>query len=365
MKFVEWAEKHRNDPQLVNTVGQLGGLDQNAINEALKGVRQVRKDWEDAKLGALTPEQAAAMQRMQDAWVSLDQAITSVGRDLVVDVEPAFTKVAKSVSGWIDNNRGLADSIGGVLSAIVGLSALKPAAWVLRLLGLDTVIAATGPAGAAAVGVATVLAPTEANSGEKNIYENGKLTDYGRSLIEADKRLAAGGGGSGAFSSQSEKEAYIRQVAAKIGIDPDVAMRVARSEGFNTFKSSIPGEQSFGAFQLHVTPGGRGHAVGDQFEADTGLDPRDPANERQGIDYALNWAKKHGWGDFHGAANTGIGRWQGIGSGGQTDVSIGSITINTRATDAAGIARDLHSELKGRLNGPAAITTQANTGLTP
>jgi hypothetical protein len=140
---------------------------------------------------------------------------------------------------------------------------------------------------------------------------------------------------------------------------------VARSEGFNGFKSSIPGEQSFGAFQLHVTPGGRQHAVGDQFKADTGLDPSDPADERQGIDYALNWAKKQGWGDFHGAANTGIGRWQGIGTGSQTDVQIGSITINTRATDAVGIARDLHSELKGRLNGPAAIAAQANSGLTP
>ena len=147
MKFAEWAEKHRNDPQLVNTVGQMGGLDQSAINEALKGVRQVREDWEKAKLGALTPEQAAAMQRMQEAWVSLDQAITSVGRDLVVGVEPAFTAIAKAVSGWTDGNRGLADSIGGILAAITGFTALKPAAWVLRLLGLEGVVAAAGPVG--------------------------------------------------------------------------------------------------------------------------------------------------------------------------------------------------------------------------
>jgi hypothetical protein len=305
MKFAEWAEKHRNDPQLVNTVGQMGGLDQSAINEALKGVRQVREDWEKAKFGALTPEQAAAMQRMQEAWVSLDQAITSVGRDLVVGVEPAFTAIAKAVSSWTDGNRGLADSLGGILAAITGFTALKPAAWVLRLLGLDGIAAVAGPVGvAAALGYANL--PTTANSGEKNIYENGKLTDYGRALIAKDQ--AATGGGSGAFGSQAEKQAYIRQVAAKIGIDPDVAMRVARSEGFNTFKSAIPGEESFGAFQLHVTPGGRGRAVGDQFRADSGLDPSDPANERQGIDYALNWARKHGWGDFHGTANTGISK---------------------------------------------------------
>jgi len=225
------------------------------------------------------------------------------------------------------------------------------------------VAAAAGP-----VGVAGALAyanlPTTANSGEKNIYENGKLTDYGKSLIAKDQAAtggAAAGRGSGAFGSQAEKEAYIRQMAAQIGIDPDTAMRVARSEGFKDFSGDSG--TSFGAFQLHVTPNGRGHAVGDQFRHDTGLDPSDPANERQGIDYALQWARKHGWGDFHGAARTGIGQWQGVGS--TTDVQIGSVTINTRATDAAGIARDLHSEIKGALNSPSSLATQANTGLTP
>jgi hypothetical protein len=363
MKFVEWAEKHRNDPQLVNTIGQMGGLDQSAINEALKGIAQVRKDWENAKVGALTPEQAEAMQRMQEAWKSLDQSISMVGRDLVVDVEPAFTAVAKGVSGWVEGNRKLADTLGGVLTAITAFTALRPAAWVLRLLGLEGMAAAAGP-----VGVAGALAyanlPTTANSGEKNIYENGKLTDYGKSLIAKDQAAtggAAAGGGSGAFGSQAEKEAYIRQMAAQIGIDPDTAMRVARSEGFKDFSGDSG--TSFGAFQLHVTPNGRGHAVGDQFRHDTGLDPSDPANERQGIDYALQWARKHGWGDFHGAARTGIGQWQGVGS--TTDVQIGSVTINTRATDAAGIARDLHSEIKGRFNSPSSLATQANTGLTP
>ena len=105
MKFAEYAGRNRNDPSRVSILGQSLGLDQAAINEALKGVNQVRKDWEDAKVGALTPEQAAAMQRMQEAWVSLDQAISMVGRDLVVDVEPAFSAIAKAVSGWVEGNR--------------------------------------------------------------------------------------------------------------------------------------------------------------------------------------------------------------------------------------------------------------------
>ena len=183
MKFAEYAGRNRNDPSRVNILGQSLGLDQAAINEALKGVNQVRKDWEDAKVGALTPEQAAAMQRMQEAWVSLDQAISMVGRDLVVDVEPAFSAIAKAVSGWIEGNRGLADSLGGILTAITAFTALKPAMWILRLLGLEGVAAvATGPVGVAAAG-AYALAPSALNSGEKNIYQNGKLTDYGQRLI--------------------------------------------------------------------------------------------------------------------------------------------------------------------------------------
>jgi hypothetical protein len=100
---------------------------------------------------------------------------------------------------------------------------------------------------------------------------------------------------------------YIRATAQKYGIDPDVAVRVARSEGLVGFTSGIPGEQSFGAFQLN-TQGG----LGNVFRRQTGLDPSNPRNERATIDFALKYASQHGWGDFHGAHNTGIGRWQGI-----------------------------------------------------
>ena len=109
--------------------------------------------------------------------------------------------------------------------------------------------------------------------------------------------------------------AFIQSEARRLGIDPAIALRVARSEGLRTFS----GDQgtSGGAFQLHV--GGRvrgGNAVagmGDDFRRATGLDPLDPANERATITFALQTARRVGWGPFHGAARAGIGAFEGIG----------------------------------------------------
>lgn len=116
----------------------------------------------------------------------------------------------------------------------------------------------------------------------------------------------------GAFGSQAEKEAFIRAEAAKRGIDPDVAMRVARAEGFDHFKSAIPGEESYSAFQLNMKPGNEG----DKFMRATGFDPRIPANERASISWALDDVARTGWQHYHGAGNNNIPRWAGIAAAG-------------------------------------------------
>lgn len=97
----------------------------------------------------------------------------------------------------------------------------------------------------------------------------------------------------------------IIQAAQAYGIDPNTAVAVAQSEGLTDFTGDEG--TSGGAFQLHV-----GGGMGDEFRRDTGLDPLNPANERQGIWYAMKRASQEGWGAFHGAARTGIDQWQGI-----------------------------------------------------
>lgn len=164
-----------------------------------------------------------------------------------------------------------------------------------------------------------------------------------------------------AFISQADKEAFIRSEAAKRGIDPDQAMRVARSEGFSQFS----GDQntSFGAFQLHYKnniPGLSNSGLGDTFTRDTGLDARNPANERATITYALDKAKQTGWGDWHGWKGSpwaGIDRSGGGGGGSSNSTSVeisGPITINAgpnaSASDIAQKLRELGLKRQSEAN---------------
>lgn len=111
---------------------------------------------------------------------------------------------------------------------------------------------------------------------------------------------------------------YIREAAVARGIDPDIAVRVAASEGLNAnpeegWQSQIVNErgereESYGPFQLYL-----GGGLGNVFMERTGLDPRDPSTVFDQIDFALDEAKRGGWGPWYGAARVGIGEREGLG----------------------------------------------------
>ncbi len=119
----------------------------------------------------------------------------------------------------------------------------------------------------------------------------------------------------------SPLEDYIRQAAASRGIDPDVAVRVARSEGgLNdpirqslVMKNGVR-EPSYGPFQLLVGGGQTGfpEGLGNRAIA-AGIDPRNPNDAYRGIDFALDTAAKTGWGQWYGAKAAGLDNFAGIG----------------------------------------------------
>jgi hypothetical protein len=149
-----------------------------------------------------------------------------------------------------------------------------------------------------------------------------------------------GGGGGGSLGRQDVKEGggsgyeqsglnrqtvadMIRKSAIQRGIDPETAVAIAKSEGLNTYRSSASGkkwgmdrEPSYGPFQLLVGKGTGGpEGLGDRFKAATGIDPatdRTAASIQKQIDFALDEAKKKGWGQWYGRKTAGIGVYQGI-----------------------------------------------------
>ncbi len=110
-------------------------------------------------------------------------------------------------------------------------------------------------------------------------------------------------------------ENFIRAEAAKRRIDPDQAVRVAKSEGLQpgTWQSNVVNEhgereQSFGPFQLF-----RG-GLGDEFEKSTGMSLEDPGSVFHQIRFALDKAASGGWGPWHGWKGD---QWAGIGGRGE------------------------------------------------
>jgi hypothetical protein len=127
-----------------------------------------------------------------------------------------------------------------------------------------------------------------------------------------------GGAVIGAQNAPTDIEAFVRERAQAYGIDPEVAVAVANSEGGleswnrqSDFVNNGVREPSYGPLQLYMNGG-----LGNAFMQETGLDPRDPANGPAATDWALKYASTHGWGDWHGAQRIGLDNYAGIGGQG-------------------------------------------------
>ena len=114
-------------------------------------------------------------------------------------------------------------------------------------------------------------------------------------------------------------EKNIRDSAKKAGIDPNVAVRVWKSEGGMSYQSQVPRkgkgsmggkEASYGPFQLY-TGGGLGNDYENEYGVDLTKDNDLPGLKRQ-MDFAMNKASQGGWSPWYGAAKAGIGDRDGI-----------------------------------------------------
>jgi hypothetical protein len=131
----------------------------------------------------------------------------------------------------------------------------------------------------------------------------------------------------------TEVEAYIRASAIARGIDPDVAVRVAMTEGGVTDPyrmSEVPvdggTENSIGPFQLFMNGGLGSEAL------KIGIDPT--KNWKAGVDFALDTAaKKKSWADWHGARDNNIPNDAGFA---ETTKPVGVTLTSARHVGGAG-----------------------------
>jgi hypothetical protein len=221
---------------------------------------------------------------------------------LAKEVEkPSFVEKVESIVGTIGS---LASAFGGILGGLAGFA---------RWLGIST--AEPG----------SLLGGTTPSSGGGGATGRGYGTHGTTSDQATDPARNRGGTGPGGIGApttgsnagasageSAEVIAFIRQEAFARGIDPDVAVAVARSEGLRGFDpskgrwstGSNDAGTSFGPFQLHYAsniPGFRARGLGDDFTTDTHLDARKMENWKAAVGYALDHAKRdHSWRAWHG-----------------------------------------------------------------
>ena len=218
---------------------------------------------------------------------------------------------------------------------------LGPAGGMIQKAGFGVVLAAGGGnAGGLGLGGFGGPLPTMGGgygSGNPNVSGSGAGRGYGVYPAQSGAGVISapplGGGGSARGISardmrnvHPEIAAYIRNSAARHGIDPDVALRIANSEGLrgSTPTRMTPGDKdgtgaytSFGPFQLHYAGRGGGMSskgMGDDFTRETGHHASDPRYWKEAIDFSMRRAAKGGWGPWHGRIGAGIGVRQGIGT---------------------------------------------------
>ncbi len=298
-----------------------------------------------------------------DGTTSIEDALKNIGKDFAKQMFDM--SVTNPIKNWLTGanlntiadlgifgsgaSSGKGGGLGGVLGGLLGA---QKAVGSMQVQAASVIVngSVLGGAGGIGAGLPNILGGTAAN--------DNKAMPMALSGIGSPGSLNM----AGASSSVSDISGYIRQAALARGIDPNIALRVARSEGLaegvwqsNVFKNGIR-EPSYGPFQL--LKGGQGtgfpSGLGNAFMKQTGLDPADPSTVKPQVDFALNHASKNGWGAWYGAKAAGVGNFDGL-QGASTKASE---ALDKLATGSISTAESLAGGLGG-LTGVTQSTMQA------
>lgn len=295
-------------------LAMIPGANQEMINFALLGRRAMEGFLGASRAAGTTTDESAEKARdYQRAIAALEQSSTNLGRSLLTMVAPAIIAVSDALARflqlwqlWGTKSTGKTDEAAAKTKIEMNERLGDPRNFMEGMRDFFS------PEGGWA-GEDTTKERAWWNGLIKNLYgdKTGKQVALDE-LADAQRRAKAEAGAAPAPIGQqavspgytqplAEVERKIRAAAVARGIDPEIAIQVARSEGLKSYKSTVPGEDSVGPFQLNYSWQGRDvKGLGKAFTAKTGLDAHDPATLDAQIAFALDHAKRHGWRDWHG-----------------------------------------------------------------
>jgi hypothetical protein len=402
------------DPARAATFGSALGMDQGTINVLIQGRAAVEAMLkEQDKLGVVNEKNAKASVALQKAWGQLVQSSATLGRELLTSLAPALIRVIDGLTRlavWAQDHPTLVSAVFFTLAAAVtafsvalsvgfasslistvvsGITLITGAVW-----GLSAALAATpiglllgAVAGLGYIGYQTYLnrdklGTAPANGGQGAQFSAGspqarmqaqadkqRLVEMGWSREQATGILAniqresggranAVGDGGNAFGlAQWHPD---RQAAFKARFGHDIRQSTREEQlAFINHELRYGSEKKAGAALMQATNAGdAARIVSNLYER-----PADQAGEasaRAAIANAMTRAP---------AGAAGLARSAGIASKVANDnrsssnvttneTTIGAITVNTKATDAQGIANDIGPAMKR-----TSFAAQANYGL--
>lgn len=340
----------RLTPQQANFIGRALGLDQGTINLLEKGRGAVQQYLDEARrAGVVNDQQAAQFQQLQTALREFGQTAETVGRNLLTELAPGMVRFLGAATQFMQDNPELTAAVAKLAAAFFALgaavTAVKLGAIVTGLTSIGGALRGIASAAAAIPGwAAGPLAflwgmwPKAANQGEdEQLKRLGLAPGSNRTdLFGLIQKLEGSGPGAVSPKGAVGRNQIMPATAAQYGFDPT---RLNDPSYNDMVARAIETD-------LNKRYGGDAEAVAVAYNAGPMAADR---WLRSGRNDAVLPPETRAY-LAHERSLVGAGATT-------TTTSIGTIIINTRATDAAGIARDLRGALANH-----SLVVQGNAG---
>lgn len=383
-------------PTQAQVMGKGMGFSADDVAFLRQGRDAVKAFYDEAgRANARTPEDVKNAQERRKAWVLLTETFSRLATNILNKVSPALVWLANFVR---DHAGVVATLIGGVTIALTTLSAIRfvglisqlaQVAGALRGVGAAAGVAnAAGASGTLAKGIIGKLGLAGASIGTGfELWNLGSaLKDWwdishrqGVKLSASAAARQQGVGGTGGDAGSGDKQGYLSSLEKQFGLPTGLLDAVWKQES-GRGKNKLSRAGAKGDFQFMdktasaygvLDPNDFGQSAMGAARMYSDLLKQYKGNlpmALAGYNFGAGNLAKNGMGNLPSETQGYIRNIMGSmrGGGGQTasntstaETHIGSITVQTQATEAGGIARDIRDRLRENN-----LAMQANQGLT-